>query len=264
MINIIKEHIEYRYQILKLAWFDVVKEYKGTVFGWIWVLIKPATTIFVFWFAFTYGFRNGSQVDGFPFITWLIAGILTWFFISDILNKGINCMRRNSYLVNKIKFPISVIPTFDTISKIIPHSLLLLLFILIYSICYGFNIYLLQLPYYFIMLFVYFSILSLGFSLLSSISKDFLNLVKAFTTALFWLSGVIWNIQTMHVEWVRDILLFNPITYFAEGYRNVFIHKVWFFNDTKPFICFIIVFILTTVFSLFIYRKTKNDIGDVL
>ena len=33
MIDIIKEHIEYRYQILKLAWFDVVKEYKGTVLG---------------------------------------------------------------------------------------------------------------------------------------------------------------------------------------------------------------------------------------
>lgn len=264
MLNIIKDHIEYRYQILKLAWFDTVKQYKGTVFGWVWIIVKPATTILVFWFAFTYGFRTGKPVDGFPFIIWLISGILPWFFMSDILNKGIGCIRGNSYLVNKIKFPISVIPTFDTLAKIIPHTLLLLIFMVIYGIFYGFDIFLLQLPFYYILMFSFFSFLSLGFSLLSAISKDFLNLVKAFTTAIFWLSGIIWNIHTLNVGLINKILLFNPVTFFAESYRNVFIYKTWFFNDKLPLICFLLVFLVTIVFSLWIYRKTKNDVGDVL
>ncbi len=264
MINIIKEHWEYRYQILKLAWFDIVKQYKGTVFGWVWVLIKPTVTVFIYWFALTYGLRAGGTIEGVPFVIWLIAGIIPWFFMSDMLNQGINALRKNSQLVTKIKFPISVIPTFDTISHFIPHLFLITLFTIVFIVFFGINIYFIQLPLYILGMFLYFNVLSLGFSLLSIVSKDFLNLVKAFTTAIFWLSGILWNIKTMSLGWVNTVLLFNPVTFFVEGYRNVFIHKQWFFEDFTTLGCFFIVFIVTLLFSLFIYRRTKYEVGDVL
>lgn len=264
MIDIIKEHIEYRYQILKLAWFDVVKEYKGTVLGWLWSVVKPASIIFVFWFAFTFGLRAGANVEGFPFIVWLVSGLIPWFFMQDMLNKGINAMRKNNPLVTKIKFPISVIPTFDTIAHFIPHLFLMLIFFFIYIIVYGIDIYFIQLPLYMLVMFLYFNTLSLGMSLLAVISKDFMNLVKSFTTAIFWLSGIIWNIQSMNIEIVNKILLFNPVTFFAEGYRNSFIHKEWFFSDMKVLVCFLIVFVATFIFSMFIYRRTRYEVGDVI
>lgn len=264
MINIIKEHIEYKKQMIKLAWFDVVKNYKGTVFGWIWIVIKPTTIIFVYWFAFTYGLRIGTTVDGFPYIIWLIAGIIPWFFMSDVMFTGISSMKSKGFLVNKIKFPISVIATFDTIARYIPHLMLIGLLTIIYGCIYGFDIYLIQLPFYLILIFIYFASLSLILSLIAVLSKDFLNLIKTLSTPLFWLSGILWNIYTIDLGWLKTLLLFNPITFFSEGYRKVFIHKEWFFSNINELLGFAIVFMLTICFAIFVYNKTSKEIGDLL
>ena len=61
--NILKEHKTYRQQILKLAKADLVKTYRGAALGWSWAIIKPAVTIFVYWFAFAIGLRAGKDVN---------------------------------------------------------------------------------------------------------------------------------------------------------------------------------------------------------
>ena len=48
--EIIKDHVSYRQQIFKLAKADLVKTYRGAALGWSWAIIKPAVTIFVYWF----------------------------------------------------------------------------------------------------------------------------------------------------------------------------------------------------------------------
>lgn len=61
--NILKEHKTYRQQIFKLAKADLVKTYRGAALGWSWAIIKPAVTIFVYWFAFEIGLRAGKDVN---------------------------------------------------------------------------------------------------------------------------------------------------------------------------------------------------------
>lgn len=58
LIEIIKDHITWRQQIIKLAKSDLIKTYRGSALGWSWALVKPVVTIFVFWFAFSYGLRK--------------------------------------------------------------------------------------------------------------------------------------------------------------------------------------------------------------
>ena len=55
--RIIREHIKWRHQIFKLAKSDLRKTYSGAALGWSWAVIKPAVTIFVYWFAFSVGLR---------------------------------------------------------------------------------------------------------------------------------------------------------------------------------------------------------------
>lgn len=61
--EIIKDHRMYIQQILKLAKADLVKTYRGAALGWSWAIIKPAVTIFVYWFAFEIGLRAGKDVN---------------------------------------------------------------------------------------------------------------------------------------------------------------------------------------------------------
>lgn len=263
--KIIEEHLTYRKQILKLAKSDLIKTYRGAALGWTWAIIKPVVTIFVFWFAFSYGLRVGNEVDGYPFFLWLIAGFLPWFYMQEMITGGAACIREHKHLVTKMKFPVSVIPTFNSLSKLAVHLILLCITIIIF-ICFGYfpDRYYLQIPIYMLMMFLFFVAWSLFAGMLSAISKDFLNLVKAFNTAIFWVSGIMYDVNSINVSWIRSILQYNPVTIVASGYRHVFIDKTWFFEVPTEIRCYLIVFIIMAILALWAYKKLYKDIPDVL
>ncbi len=266
LVKIIKDHITYRQQILKLAKADLVKTYRGAALGWSWAIIKPAVTIFVYWFAFSIGIRGaGKAVNGYPFFLWLIAGMMPWFYMSDMLTQGTDSIRKYSYLVTRMKFPVATIPTFISISKLMVHAILLVISIVIFIIMgYPPDIYLLQLPFFMLANFLFFTVFSLFSSLLSSMSKDFSNLIKSFITAIFWLSGIIWNVNTLQVEWLKKLLMLNPVTYIVEGYRNCFINKIWFWEQPDRIFIFAIIMFIMILMALWAYKKLRKEIPDVL
>lgn len=264
--EILKDHIQYRQQIFKLAKADLIKTYRGAALGWAWAIIKPAVTIFVYWFTFQIGLRAGKNVEGFPFFLWLISGVIPWFYMSDMITGGTECIRKYSYLVTKMKFPISTIPTFFSISKFMVHLVLLAVMIIIFIIMgYPPDIYLLQLPIYMLLSFLFFTTFSLFASLLACMSKDFSNLVKSLVTAVFWLSGIIWNINTLKdIPWLKALLKINPVTYLVEGYRNCFIHKTWIWESPKTLIAFLAILVVLTIVAIWVYRRLRKEIADVL
>lgn len=265
LIDIIKEHFMYKQQIFKLAKSDLVKTYRGAALGWAWAIIKPAVTIFVYWFTFEIGLRAGKDVNGFPFFLWLIAGVIPWFYMNDMLTAGTDTIRKYSYLVTKMKFPVSTIPTFVSISKFIVHLILIAIMIVIFIIMgYPPTVYILQLPIYMLLMFIFFTIWSLFASLLSSMSKDFGNLVKSMVTAVFWLSGILWNPDTIKIEWVKKVLMVNPVTFLINGFRNCFINEVWIFEQPKRFLYFVIVTVLLLTLTIWAYKKLRKEIPDVL
>lgn len=266
IVEIIKDHIQYRQQIFKLAKADLIKTYRGAALGWAWAIIKPAVTIFVYWFTFSIGLRGGKDVEGFPFFLWLISGVIPWFYMNDMITGGTESIRKYSYLVTKMKFPISTIPTFFSISKFMVHLVLLAIMIIIFiAMGYPPDIYLLQLPIYMLLSFVFFTTFSLFASLLACMSKDFANLVKSLVTAVFWLSGIIWNIDTMKdIPWLKTLLKINPVTYLVEGYRNCLIHKTWIWESPKTLIAFLVILLVLIIAAVWVYRRLRKEIPDVL
>jgi teichoic acid transport system permease protein len=264
-LDVIAEHEEYWRQIFQLAAADLVKTYRGSALGWLWAVIKPSVTIAVYWFAFAVGLRASSTVSGFPFALWLIAGILPWFYISEMLTQGTNTLKKYSYLITKIKFPVSTISTFVSLSKLYVHIALTAIVVVIFIVVgYPIDVYYLQLPLYMGLMFLFFTVWSLFAAPLSAISKDFANVVSSFVMALFWMSGVMWDVNSIANPLLSRILLFNPVTFIATGYRNVFIYKRWFFEDTFALGAFLVVFALMTALSLYTYHRLRRDIADVL
>lgn len=263
--QIIKDHIIYKQQILKLAKSDLVKTYRGSALGWSWAIIKPIVTIFVYWFAFTIGLRAGKPVNGYPFFLWLIAGIVPWFYMSEMITGGTDAIRKYKFLVNKMKFPIATIPTFVSISKYMINIILLIVVGIIF-VCFGFSpdIYYLQIPFYILLSFIFFTSWGLFASMLAAISKDFANLVKSFITAVFWLSGILWNPETIKVAWLKKVLMVNPVTFLVSGFRNCFINKIWFWEQPKRLMYFLIITLIMIISSLWVYKRLRKEIPDVL
>ena len=191
--------------------------------------------------------------------------MLPWFYINEMLVQGIDCIRKYNYLVTKMTYPVSTIPTFVSISKLAVNLCLLVIIIgIFWAFGYTPDIYLLQLPFYILCAFIFFTILSLFMAPLAAMSKDFSNLVKAMITAIFWLSGILWDINTITTPWLKSFLMFNPVTFICNGFRNCFIYKVWFFEQPKRIMYFCVITIIIWILAILTYKKFRKEIPDVL
>lgn len=261
-----KEHIENRTQILRLAIADLKKTYNGSALGWAWAVIKPVFTIFVYWFAVSIGLRNGKDVGDYPYLLWLVAGLISWFFMSEAILGGTTCIRRYSYLVTKMKYPITTIPTFTNLALLVVHLVLIVAVVMLYWIMgYPPTIYLLQLPLYTMFMFMFFNAWGLFAGMVSCISKDFSNLIKSINIGFFWFSGIIWNIDNIaDRKLINAFMSINPITFIAYGYRDCFIYHKWFFEEPFELIVFLAEYAVIAFLSIWAYRKLRKEIPDVL
>ncbi|MDR0851628.1 MAG: ABC transporter permease [Clostridiales Family XIII bacterium] len=265
LINILKDHIKWRHQIFKLAKSDIIKTYSGSALGWAWAVIKPTILILIFWFVFEIGLRVQNGAEGIPFILWLISGLVPWFFMDEMITGGTMAYLVYSYLVTKMKFPVSTISTFIGVSKLIVNLFLMAIVVVIFCLYGRFpDIYYLQLPFYILLMFLFFVNWALFAAMLSAISKDFMNVVASLVTAVFWMSGVMFNVRGIENPVIKTLLKFDPVTFLAEGFRDVFIYKVWFWD--KPYDCaaFAVMLLLMIILALWSYKKLNKEIPDVL
>ena len=266
--TILKDNWEWRKQISRLAIFELVKKSRGAVLSWAWFFIKPAMYIFCFWFALDVGLRTGSGMTDAgapPYILWLCAGLIPWFFMQDMLGAGIDVLHRYPYLVNKIKFPLSGISTIYTGATMIVQLMLMVVLFIIYFVCgQGLDIYLIQVPILLVLMFVFWDMVSILFSQLSAMSKDVANLMHAMSTPFFWLSGVIFNVKSIPIDWIQTILYFNPITFFVSAFRGAFYDKTWFWDDPVMLGGFVAVFVITLILMVVVYKKLHEEVSDVL
>lgn len=263
--KIISEHIRYGRTILRLAKSDLIKTYKGTALGWAWALIRPAMTLGVYYFAFTVGLKADRTIGEYSFFMWLIAGVVPWFYMRDVITAGAGSIRKYRFLVTKIKYPVSTIPTFVCLSNLIVNVLLQFIVIAIF-VAGGHmpDMYWLQLPLYTLIMFIFFSVWSLFSGILSTFSSDFLQLVKSFTIMLFWISGIMYDVNRIDSDIIRNIMLFNPVTIIVNGFRDTFVYKEWFWENGMEMFNLCVMFGIMCLSAILCYSRLEREIVDVL
>ena len=262
--QILSENWQWRHQIWDLAKIDLVKTYRGAALGKVWLFTKPAVYILVYWFTLSVGMRSGHDVNGQPFLLWLAAGVFPWFFMSDAINVGSNVYRRYPYLVNRIKFPLSVISTFYTLSIMIIFACTML-FTIAVCLVTGVHLgrYLLQLPLVMVLMFLFWTAWSIMLSPLGAISKDFANLIKTLSTPFFWLSGILFQLDALPAIGQR-IMAFNPVAWCVEAVRDCFVYKEWFWSRPDELLPFLAVFLVVVLLALRNFRRLSKEVPDVL
>ena len=146
--SLVKDVYENRHLVWKLAKNDFKTRYAGSYLGIFWAFVQPVVTVLVYWFVFAVGFRS-AEPENPPFILYLLAGIVPWFFFQDALNSGTNALIEYNYLVKKVVFKISVLPVIKIISALFVHCFFVLFTVILFT-CYGHtpDLYTLQIVYY--------------------------------------------------------------------------------------------------------------------
>lgn len=264
--TILKDNWEWRGQIWSLAVFDLKKASRNSALGYLWFIIRPVVYIACFWFALKVGLKAGRTAPGdAPYILWLTAGIIPWLFMRDMLHGGGDVLHKYSYLVKKVRFPISAISSVYTLSSMFTLLIKFAVLLVVYIACMQPpDPHLIQVPFLLVLLYVFWWFFSMLMSPLSALSKDVKNLIGAFSSPLFWLSGVIFKVRELPIDWVRELLYFNPVTFFVEAFRDAIYTRVWIWEDPKLCLTFLAVFVATACVAMLVQRHTREEVPDVL
>lgn len=255
------------YKNKRLLWDLTKKDFKqrylGSYLGILWAFIQPAITVFIFWFVFQVGFKS-KPVGNFPFILWLICGMFPWFFFSDSVSSATNSIIANSFLVKKIVFRVSLLPIIQITAALLVHVFFIVVLFVMFAV-YGYmpNIYNLQILYYLFAMIC----LSFGLSLITAslvvFLRDIGQLVSMCLQFCFWGTPIFWNIDMLPAKY-QIILKINPMYYIIEGYRDAFIHHIWFWQCGYTNFSFWLITILMIFFGMFLFKKLRPHFADVL
>ena len=251
--------------IWKLSLNDFKSKYSGNYLGIFWAFVQPVVTVLVYWFVFAVMRGDwGLDGNGYPFVLWLIAGIVPWFFFSDAISQGTSALLSYEYLVKKVVFKISILPIIKIISVLFIH-LFFICFTMILLACYGYypDLYSLQVLYFSFCVFV----LTLAMSYVTcSVVVFFRDLGQVIAIALqvgIWITPIMWNIEVLPRP-LQILFKLNPVFYAVDGYRMSLLDKMWFWEHFYSTAYFWIFTIVCFLFGALVFKKLKIHFADVL
>lgn len=265
LLSLPRELIAGRKLIFQLARNDFKKKYAGSYLGIVWAFVQPVVTIMVYWFVFGLALRNPTPRPV-PFVLWLIAGLVPWFFFQDGLVNGTNALLEYNYLVKKVVFRIDILPMVKVVSAIFVHLFFVLVTLILYTAMGYFpTIYTLQVIYYTFCVFV----LVLGLSYMtSSVVVFFRDLTQVINIALqvgVWMTPIMWSLDDVGIGGIlAKILKLNPMFYIVQGYRDAFVNNVWFWERPWLSLYFWIVTLVFWLIGTRLFKKLKVHFADVL
>ena len=257
-----------RHLIWKLAKNDFKKRYAGSYLGAVWALAQPVVTVGMYYVVFDRilgsappRLSNGTPV---PYVLFLTAGLVPWFYFSEALNHGTNALLEYNYLVKKVVFKISILPIIKIIAATFIHAFFVCILLVVAAI-YGYypTIYTIQIFYYSACLFIF--VLALCYST-CAIVVFFRDLSQIISIALqigMWATPILWNIGDLDANWTRIVKL-NPLVYIVNGYRSAIYEHEWFFWDFFSTMYFWIVTVVLFGIGALIFKRLKVHFADVM
>lgn len=257
------EHVRNIHQIWNMSKSDLKKIYSGTVLGYIWVILKNLIYVGAYWFAMAIGLKSAKYTE-YPYMVWLISGLAAWFLIRDTLSPAAKSIRKNKYLVTKVIYPVSTIPTFKVISSFIMSTMFILV-VFFMAIVNGVkpSIYWIQIFYYQIAAIVLLAGISLITSALVVLSRDVEMLIDATVFLIFWFSPVLYPASNLTGP-IAFISKLNPFYYIIEGFRSSILYETWFFYDIKLTIYFWVLTLIILILGMIVHGKLRNQFVDIL
>ncbi|MBP5197784.1 MAG: ABC transporter permease [Lachnospiraceae bacterium] len=254
--------------IWKLAKNDFKKRYAGSSMGAVWAFIQPVVTVLMYYIVFdkvmgsaSTPLRDGVEV---PFVLFLTAGLVPWFFFNEALNNGTNALLEYNYLVKKVVFKISILPIIKVIAALFIHAFFVLILLIVAAV-YGYypTVYTIQILYYSACLFIFVLALSYTSCAVVVFFRDLSQIINIVLQIGMWATPILWNIESLNSTWVT-ILKLNPLVYVVNGYRSAVYERQWFFQDFYSTMYFWIVTVVLFGIGALVFKRLKVHFADVL
>lgn len=262
--TIFKENWTNRKRMLRLANYESKSRNSGTMLGFLWNFLNPALQISVYWFVFSVGLNTRPAQAGYPYIIWMIVGIMPWFYISESLQQGAMSIYSYSGVLKRVYIPLSIVPVKTVFSGFLTHLYsMVVVFAIILIGGFGVSSMIWQLPYYMFSLICFLIAWGLFSSSITVLFKDFQKILSAVVRLLFYISPVVWD-QSVLPQNIQIIFSFNPIGYILNGYRNSILYGVSITENWSGAIIFWAITIVLFLVGASVHMKFRKKFMDLI
>lgn len=203
---------------------ELKANFKGTVLGFLWMLLDPLMMMLVYAFLVVVIFDRGGP----QFAVLLFSALISWNWFSKSVNNSIKTYPSNGKLIQSISVPLSVFPVAKVLIGLITFlaSLVALIPMLFYFDA-TINLNILWLPLIVLAQLIFTLGLSIIFSIAGMYFADLANIMQFTLKLLFYFSPALYSLDTMPSKFafIKPYYeMINPFVALFESYKNVLIH----------------------------------------
>lgn len=231
---------------------DIKIKYRKSVLGVLWTLLNPLLMMIVLTIVFSNLFK--FDIDNFPL--YILSGQIIFNFFSAATTDAMSAIIGSAALIKKIyvpKYLFVISRVFSSTINLLASFTALLLVMIAMRAELHWTVLLVPVPLILLMLF------SLGVGLfLAAITvkfRDVMHLYSVFTTALLYLTPVIYPMSILP-SWLYKIVMLNPLTNMLTMFRDVMINNMIF--DWTSLAVAVVETILMLVLGLYVFYKNQD------
>ncbi len=251
----------YRELFYFLAWRDILVQYKQTVIGVLWAVLRPFLTMVVFTVLF--GKLAKFPSDGAPYPILVFSGLLPWQFFAGAFSGASNSLVGNRNLISKVYFPRLAIPTSSVIVSFVDFLIsgaILLGLMAWYDFWPTWRI--LVLPLLIVVAFAAAMGAGLWISALNVKYRDFHYVIPFLVQFGLYVSPVGFSTSIVPERW-QTLYALNPMVGVIDGFRWAILGKAAaFYLPGLALSLFLVALLLASGIRYF--RITERTFADVI
>jgi ABC-type polysaccharide/polyol phosphate export permease len=245
---------------------QVTRSYKKSYLGMSWALLSPF--VWVFFLALIFSESVGIRVravEGHPnlnFGLYLYCGILPFLTFSEAMNKGMNSIRGSSGLVQRVIFPLELLPFTSAMASMV-DKFFGVGALLIVAALFGRGVHgtILLLPLVVVLQTVFVLGLTYIMAVLGTYLPDLGEVMRPVIRGTFFLTPILWPPERLP-ESVRWIVDYNPLAYLVNAYRDLVLFGEPLGGQATLYFTLFSLALLVAGFALFV--RTKWGFADRL
>ncbi len=263
-MNDLSNLYRHRQLIAALTARDLKARYRGSILGYFWSLANPLLLLAVYTLVFTKFFpQTGVQ----PYPLFLFAGILPWTFFAAATLESTSSISSNAGLIKKVMFPAEALPLVVVLSHLVHFALaipILLAAIGAFAALGKFTLspMILLAPVLMLLQTIFVAGVAMTVSSASVLFRDLRDIIANLMQLGFFVTPIIYQIDSGRSPVLRALLRFNPMTPFVVAYQDIF-----FFGRLPAISDIVLILVYSTgslLMGFFVFDRLRDTLAEAI
>ncbi|MGF1472190.1 MAG: ABC transporter permease [Rubrobacteraceae bacterium] len=246
---------------------ELARSYQSSFLGFFWMLLTPLLMVALYTLIFSeiigLRFRVVEGDSSLNFGLYLYCGLIPFLTFAGSLSQSTNSIKGNANLVQKVVFPVEILPLSITITNFVTNTFGLGVLVAVLAVLERrLEWTLVLLP----LLMIVQLIFTLGLSYLAAVVGTYLpdlrGTIQAITRAMFFVTPIIWPADRVEGTNFEFIVAYNPLAVLVEAYRNLVLDGE--IPASTPILLFTLFSVVLFLVGFALFVRAKRQFADLI